>query len=214
MDDGGDGRCSKNTVKKYIIDGESNFCRFHHYVHLSIKYAQRISELEEQLAELSTLKLKKIKPTQVSGVFTFNILDKVPPPIQLKLLRFTGREETWHMSGRGPANQIMLVSVNGSTIHEIKTSEAGEWQFELKDWHIPADSTSGQIRIIFPELHSEEGETYVIDFTTNKIGKTKEEIEHKHKPVRIKSFGGLQSVICEQCGKWLKDIPGDTDPQF
>lgn len=213
VDDGGDGRCSKNTVKKYIIDGESHFCRFHHYVYLSIKYAQNILELQEEIEELRAIKTKKALPTPISGVFTFDILDKITPPLELKLLRFTGRQETWHLSGSGPANQLMLISVNGSTIHELTTTPTGEWQFDLCDWHIPANSIEGQIRMIFPELHSDKGETYIINFTTNKIGKTKEELEHKHKPIRITGFGGLKSVICEQCGKWLKDIP-NSDPQF
>lgn len=210
VQDRDDGSCNKKAVSKYSIDGESNYCRLHHYIHLSISYAKRISELEEQLSNTP----QNAKPEPLAGVFSFDITAKNPPAV-LDLKRFTGKKETWHLSGTAPANELMLISVNGSTVFETKTPTNGKWTFDLCDWHIPASATNGKIRILFPELHTPEGDTYVINFTTNKIGKVAKSEPCKHKPVRIRGFEGIQSVICEQCGKWLKDVsnPGD-DPQF
>ena len=205
-----DGSCNKKAVSKYKIDGESEYCRLHHYMVLSYNYANKIVELQEEIDDLNSKPqtLKKLEATYV-----YNILDR-PTVEPITLERFTGVKETWHFSGNAPPNQLMLVSVAGATISELETGPQGVWYFDLHDWHIPASCTDSQIRLLFPGLNTEEGDTFVIPFKVNQIGTVKKD-NHKCKPMRIRSHGNIQSVICEQCGKWLKDVqPPGGDPQF
>lgn len=217
VDDGGDGQCSKNIVKKYKIDGESHFCRFHHYVYLSVSYAKRIEDLQEEIDLLVGKYEEAQLPQPVVDTFNFNILDKTPP-ITLSLRRYTNRKEKWLLSGNGPANEAISFSVSNNIIKESTTSPNGEWFFELQDWHIPANAKEGTIRIIFPRLHTDEGKTYIIKYNINKVGeiqKNLSEKEHKHRPIRIKTSPTRTSIICETCGVWLKNaVDAGADPQY